>query len=189
MKTIKLYSYSELNTEAQEKAQKIIMQDIADDPYLMESNYHEMKESMQAIATASGVKTLDYEYGVHCHGSKWKIAGYWIDEHLKGNKALAHFLNVLIKAGYERPRHFLEMKFPGICGFTGMGYDDCICESIWDSLLQGETIKTAFNLAADEICRILEEEWEWFTEPENVCFEEALNGGECFTKEGEKIDY
>lgn len=189
MKTIQLYSFNELNEQAKERALETLVEAQANDPYLLECDYQEIHDSMKAITAACGVKTLDYEFGPYCQSYKWKIAGTWIDEYLEGHKAIAHFLKTLIENGYTRPGKFSKMKFPGVCGFTGTWSDEMICESIYESLMDGETLKTAFDNAAGKICEVLRAQYEWLTDPETIRNEESFYDcfGECYDKDGNQI--
>ena len=188
MKTIQLYQYEELSEDAQKTARETIYEQKANDPYVMECYYQEMKDSMEAIADACSLKTVDYSYGVYCQNYKWHVERYdYQTQYLRGNKALAYFLRVLIDAKYPRPKKFSEMKFDGVCGFSGMCYDENICEAIWESLLDGNTIRQAFDDAAGASCRVLDKEFEYITDPDNFELWEAEYMGECWDEDGNQI--
>lgn len=189
MKIIQLYQYKELSEDAQKTARETIYEQKANDPYLMEHYYQEMQDSMKEIADACSLKTVDYCFGVHCgHDYKWSVDSDDLEAaYLQGNKALAYFLRVLIDAKYPRPKKFSEMKFDGVCGFSGMCYDDSICEAIWESLLAGNWMKQAFTDAAGAICRMLDKEFEYITDPDNFELWEAEDMGECWDEDGNQI--
>lgn len=181
MKTIqtKLYSYKELSTEAQETVIKTLSEREAnrsDDITL-----DECMDSLKAIAEALGVRLLNWNIGPYNRNNFVKVN---CDE--SGNKALARVLRVLINHGYERPKHFKDLKCPGVCGFTGVCFDEDIIEAIWESLLDGNTLGKAFDAAGDRIARVAEQDCEYRQSKE--CILDYLDqDAEIYTEDGKEF--
>lgn len=73
-----------------------------------------------------------------------------------------------MRHGYKRPKRFAEMEFPGVCGFTGICYDDDVAETVWKALLQGDSFASAFDQAADSLSRASEDELDYLTSEESI---------------------
>lgn len=183
-KTINLYSFSELSQEAQETAIRNERKSRLNDNDSLCFLYSDLQASVKAIADACNLRIVDYSYGNCCHDYKLRVTGSREDE--SGNRAIAWFLRILIDNGYARPKHFRDMQFPGVCGFTGVCYDDDIAETIYKELLSGETVRAAFDAVSYRLCKIAEDELDYQTSPETI--REALenNEGEFFTTDGER---
>lgn len=178
MKTfeVKLYSFNELPEFFREKIIEKKKEQIYNDPFF--PSLEEGMDSLHAIAKELGFKLRDWQVGPYtqCRAS--------VGSYESGNKEIARFLNCLIKKGYSRPKKFSEMEFPGICGFTGVCYDDDLCEVIWKELIDGENWNCAFYAAAVKLGKIIEDEinYQMTTEAimENMDLEE-----EIYTIDGE----
>jgi hypothetical protein len=164
MKTIetKLYSFKELSPEAQDRVIEREAQRIHEDP----DNFTllECIASLKAVASALGLRLKDWNIGPYNRNNHASVNS---DE--SGNKAIAEFVKCLIRHGYARKPKFKDMlvrgtgSFIGVCGFTGVCFDDDICEEILEALLDGETMSKAFGRAADRIMRICEDDLEYRT--------------------------
>ena len=181
MKTLQLYSYEELNDAAKETALKQMQQSLSEDSYLLDYLYSDLRETLEAIVKGFGFKLIDYRYGLYDQGSRVHVSGY--EDHLYGNKAIAHVLRILMEHGYKRPAKFSEMKFNGQCGFTGLCYDDDILEGLWESLMDGNSIRTAFDHISQTLCKICESEYEYQTNEDNAR-DQCRNRDEEYTDEG-----
>ena len=180
--TIEIYSFNELADDAKRKALQTIAEEIQRDP----DNFtlDEGMASLHAIAEAMNTKLANWNVGPYNHNSHASISVPWHCEKVweGGNKTLASFLRMLIRHGYERPKHFKDMKFPGTCGFTGVGFDDDLVEAIWEALLEGDSLNDAFDRAADRLMTICEEDLRYRTSEEGImealdCDEEVWNKG------------
>lgn len=181
MKTIEttLYSFAELS----EDAQKAVIRreaDRANADYVGE----EMRASLKAVAAACSVRLTDWSFGPYDRNWKCRISGFNAD--LEGNKALAYFLRVLISHGYARPKRFRDMTFSGVCGFTGVCYDEHACETIWRNLLRGETFSKAFDAVAEKFCQLWEVEEEYAASRECI-LDHLAQSAEIYTEEGEEF--
>ena len=163
MKTlqIKLLSYNGLSESAKER----VIRDKANEVYTDPENHTlgECMDSLRAIVSACGLRLSDWSIGPYNRGNSARV-----DCDDSGNRALARFLRVLIAHGYSRPATFAAMKFPGVCGFTGVCFDDDIAEAVWVALLDGETLGKAFDCAADAIQNICEKEIEYRASREGI---------------------
>lgn len=176
MKTIetKLFSFNELSPEAKSRV-------IEREAERVELDYSDMNASLKAICKACNLHLNDYAYGPSCQGHRILVSGS--DDELEGHKALAWFLKILIENGYSRPRTFKEMTFPGVCGFTGVCYDDTIAKSVWKSLLEGETVRHAFDSVSGTLCESCEDELEYLQSEE--CILDYLDqDAEIYTENG-----
>jgi hypothetical protein len=156
MKTlqIKLLSFKELSDDAKKR----VLKDKAEDVYSDRDNFTlgECMDSLKAIVSACDLRLSDWNIGPHNRNNFAKVE---CDD--EGNRALARFLRVLLAHGYKRPKKFADMVFPGHCGFTGVCFDEDIAETVWKSLIGGETLGKAFDCAADEIASICEKDLEY----------------------------
>lgn len=181
MKTIEtqLLSYDELSPEAQAKViDAKIAQAVEWDP--LEHVYPEVNDSLKAVIDAiPGIQLTDYSYGAYNQNNKIKVSGSNEDE--SGGRALVILRRALIKNGYPK-----DLSFPGICGFTGVCYDDDICESLVKNLRAGESFRDAFNSLADDLGNMLEKEYEYLTSKE-VILELLDTKEEIYTAEGNEF--
>lgn len=178
MKTIatQLYSYNELSDSAKAR----VIRDKAEN---VETDYlgEEMLASLKAVCEACNLRPYDYSFGPYCQSWGIKVSGYNAD--LEGNKALAWFLRILINHGHARPAKFADMTFPGVCGFTGVCYDEDVVETVWQCLLRGETVATAFDQVAHTFCELWESEDEYNRSEE--CILQYLDADEeIYTEDG-----
>lgn len=187
MKTIetKLYSYSELNSEAQERVLKNHSESVYSDPN--DFTLSECIDSLKAITDAIGTPLRAWQMGPFNHNNYAKVDAltYDYEEVDSGPKTVATFLRMLITYGYTRPKHFQDMEFPGICGFTGICFDDDLCEFLWKELLTGETWQQAIYNCADHIGSISEKDLEWRASKES--FLDYNDGQEIYTRDGEIV--
>lgn len=177
MKTIEveLYSYKELSDEAKKRVLEEFRENNSD---TVEYHIEECAESIKRIVKACELNLSGYSVGPYNQNKNVRVrdSDYGKTESLSGRRALSWLLKVLIKHGYQRPKTFSEMKFPGVCGFTGVIYDDAMCEAVWDSLMQGNNISKAFDAMGDKAESVLEEELEYLNSEE--CFLEQLDQDE-----------
>ena len=174
-----LYSYSELSEQAQvralaKKAEQVDTDHLGD----------EMRASLKAVCEACSLRLTDWNFGAYCQDWKAKVTGSADD--YQGNKALAWFLRVLMRHGYSRPSKFEELTFPGICGFTGVCYDEDVVETVWKSLLEGETVAEAFDQVAHTFSENWEREDDYQRTPEAI-LEYLDTSEEVYTEEGEEF--
>lgn len=188
MKTIthQVYSFNELDEDAQANAIEAMREDKRTDEFLTEHDSNEILKSIEAIAEALGADLRDYTFGSYCQHYKLKIIlpGYpdWMVSP-SGNKILAEFTRFLVNNGYPRAKTFAEQEFPGICGFTGVWSDEFLVEAIHGALRRGDSWNAACNAAAYEACRVLEKQWDYLTSEEAV--RETLDKDEeQFNKDG-----
>ncbi len=187
MKTIetKLYCFKELSNEAKERVLKQIADDIQNEP----DNFtlSECMDSLKAIAGAMGLRLTNWSIGPYNRGN---FASVNSDE--SGNVAIARFVRCLFDHGYARKPRFKDMltkgtgSFIGVCGFTGVCFDEDICEAILEALLDGETMTKAFDRAADRIATICEDDLEWRTSKAGI-MEYLDQDEEIFTEDGDKF--
>jgi len=187
MKTVetKLYSYRELSPAAQERVIEREAERINSDP----DNFtlSEGIASLKAIAGALGLRLTDWNIGPYNRSNHCAVNS---DE--SGNKAIAQFVRVLIAHKYERKPTFKAMlakgtgSFVGVCGFTGVCFDEDMCEAILDALLDGETMSKAFDRAADALMHICEKDLEYRTSKEGI-LEYLEQDDEIYTAEGREF--
>jgi hypothetical protein len=186
MKTIetKLYSYSELS----ESAQSRVIRSMAENVYSDSDNdtlccY---VDSLKAIVGGMDLSLSNWSIGPDNRNNYASVNVPWHREvQLEGgNRTVAAFLRMLIEYGYSRPRCFREMEFPGICGFTGMVYDEEVLESIWEALLRGESFNSAVDGASDTIARHCEEDLDWRASKDGILYY-LDQSEEIYTEDGE----
>lgn len=161
MKTVKteLYSFKELSPEAQSHVLAQRAEEIQSDP----DNFtlSEAMDSLKAIVAACGEKLSDWSVGPYVshnyarvrHDAEWD----------GGHQTQAHFLRVLLAHGYTRPARFADLQTPGICGFTGVCFDEDLVEAMWQCLLEGGSLSDAADRAADRIQSICEDDLDYRT--------------------------
>jgi len=181
MKTIetKSFSYKELSQEAKAK----VLQRLSEQADL-DFEQQDMLKSMKAICEESNLRLYDWSFGSYCRNWKAKVSGN--AEDLEGNRAVAWFLRILIRKGYERPKKFKDMKFPGICGFTGMCYNDDFAQEIYDRLIEGNTVRKAFDFMADRACGMCEKELE-YKKSEECILDYLDQDEEIYTEDGNEF--
>lgn len=181
MKTIetKLYSFKELSEAAQERIIKRKADNIANEPD--DFTLSECMDSLKAIAEACNLKLRDWNIGPYNRNNFCRV-----DCDDEGNKAIARFARVLMRHKYPRPGKFKEYKLPGICGFTGVCFDDDICEEIWKGLLDGDTLGKCFDHAAQRIQTICEDDLECRQTREAI-LEYLDQDEEVYTEEGDEF--
>jgi hypothetical protein len=181
--TVRLYSFSELSENAQER----VLRDHSKSVYSEEYSFtlDECMDSLRSICKAMGTPLLNWSIGPFSTGNFAKVynPSWGYDEIESSQKALALFLKVLIAHGYSRPKTFKEMQFPCVCGFTGVCFDDDISEFIWKELLDGSEWMSAVDNCAEFIARIEEKDLEWRSSKE--AFLEILEGEEIYSESGE----
>lgn len=181
--TTQLYSYRELSPEAQAKVIQNKIKDAENDEFLLQFTSDDMMESLKEVCKACGLRLVDWSFGTYCRNWKVRVSNYDLED-LSGPRALAWFLRILIDHGYSRPKHFKDMEFPGVCGFTGVCYDDDVVETVWKELLDGETVAKAFDQVAYKFCKSLEDEYAYLTSEE--CIMDYLDENEeIYTEDGE----
>ena len=163
MKTIetKPCSFKELSADAQSRVIERERKGIQSDPD--DFTLGECMDSLKAIAAALGVKLTNWNIGPYNRDNKCSCSS---DE--SGNKSIARFARALQSKGYTVPARFKAMTFPRVCGFTGLCFDEDICEAMWEALLQGESLSKAFDRAADRIQTICEDDLEYRQKDESI---------------------
>ena len=166
MKTIetKLFCFRELSPEAQNRVLEQKAEEIQSDP----DNFtlSEAMDSLKKVIAACGERLADWQVGPYNrnnfarvrHGAEWD----------GGPRACVKFLRVLLAHGYDRPRHFAEMKFPGHCGFTGVCFDDDVAEAMWGAFLEGASLSEAADRAADRIQDVCEQDLDYRTSRDGI---------------------
>jgi hypothetical protein len=183
--TTQLYSYKELSPEAQARVITNKIRDAENDECLLEFTSQEMLDSLKAVCEACNLRLVDYSFGIYCRNWNVSVNNCMVND-LEGNRALAWFLRVLIDNGYARPKHFRDMEFPGVCGFTGVCFDEDIVECVWKELLDGRTVRKAFDQVAKMFCDTLENEYAYLTSKE--CIMDYLDeDADIYTEEGEEF--
>jgi len=186
MKTIetKLYSYAELSPKAQARVIEREAERIQTQGYSEDFTLRESVASLKAVSKALGLRLTDWNIGPYNRNNHCSVNS---DE--AGNKAIAQFVRVLIAHGYKRKPTFKAMltqgtgSFVGVCGFTGVCFDEDVCEAILEALLDGETMSKAFDRAADRIHDICEKDLEWRTSKEGI-LEYLDKKAELYTDDG-----
>jgi hypothetical protein len=187
MKTIetKLYCYRELSQTAKDRViehERNAIQNSPDD-----FTVSECMDSLKAIAGALGLRLTDWNIGPYNRNNFCRV-----NSDAQGNKAIARFVKRLIAHGYERKTTFKAMlepgtgSFSGICGFTGVGYDEDICEAILEALLDGETMTKAFDRAAGRIMEMSEKEIE-YRQTKEAILETLDQDAEVYTEDGSEF--
>ena len=181
MKTIetKLFSFKELPQDAKDRIIEREANRIAQSPD--DFTLSECCDSLKKIVAACGLRLRDWNIGPY---NRNNFAQVDCDD--VGNRALARFLRVLLAHGYTRPATFKAMKFEGTCGFTGVCFDDDVCEAVWAALLDGNTLGKAFDRAADRIQTICEQDLEYRQTPAAI-IEYLDQDAEIYTEEGEEF--
>lgn len=161
--TIQLYSYRELPDDARQRVVRDKQNEVHNDPNYEHHTLDECIDSLKAIARAMHIRLTDWCIGPYNRNNYART-----DSELTGDKALATFVRCLVDKGYSRPKKFTEMEFPGICGFTGICFDDDLAEEMMAALLDGSSMDGAFDRAADQIMTICERDLEYLTSEEGI---------------------
>ena len=172
--TVTVYSFEELSEEAKDTAISEVRREMENDPYCLEYFFDEISSSLKEIVKSLNLRIVSYSYGSSDRNHHIRV--YGPAENMAGRKALAYLLQELIKRNYPRPKTFREMKFKGVCGFTGICYDDYILEKIWKYLLIGETFAEAFESLSYDLCKMVEDEESYLLSDENI--QERIECGE-----------
>lgn len=178
MKAINLYRFSELNPGAHARAIENAQNETPD----ISSTLDEMLDSLKAVCDASGLHLMNWSFGSHDRNHAVTVSGSMAYE--SGPRALAWFLRVLIANGYARPKRFAEMEFPGVCGFTGFCFDEDVCKTVWKALLNGDTVRRAFDAVSGEFCRIAEAEENYLHSEEWIRESLESDDSEVYDEEG-----
>jgi len=180
----KLYSFAELSPSAQDLVIARESRRILEEP----DNFtlSDCVASLKAIASAMGCPLWGWKIGPYNYGNQvdmdipshmqWDLSG--------GNRTLVSFLRCLMNHGYSRPARFVDMTFPGICGFTGMCYDEDLAQCIWEALLDGDCFHSALNKAANAIGEICENDLEYRASRGEI-LEHLDPSEEIYTQSGE----
>jgi hypothetical protein len=185
----KLYSFSELSEEAKGR----VISDIADAIATDDDNFtlSECVHSLKKLADALCVTLADWSIGPYNRGNRCSLRQSFLgDDEIDtlsdtGEKVEQWIWDCLKPKGYT-PDQMKDGRFPGICGLTGVCFDDDIVESVLDSVRSGDTLSKAFDAAADRIMRICEDDLEYRTSREGIL--ECLDKDEeVYTEEGERF--
>ena len=181
MKTLetKLFSFKELSEESRARVLENQRESVWGDP----DNFTlgECMDSLKAIAEACNVQLLDWSAGPDNRNNFVKT-----NSNLEGNKALASFANCLFENDYARTKHFKEIEFPGVCGFTGVCFDEDLAEEMLGALIEGESLNKAFNRAGDRIQQICEDDLQYRTSDEGI-LEYLDTEAEIYTEAGNEF--
>jgi hypothetical protein len=177
---LKLYSFSELSPEAQER----VIENEAERVDIGDSLY-QMLDSAKAVTKACNLTIGRYSWRTNEQNYCLKVSGNSCS--LEGHKALAWFLRILIGHGYARPKKFADMQFPGVCGFTGVCYDETVAETVWKELLDGESVSAAFNTVAYKFCKLAESELEYLQSGQGI-LGHLDQSAEIYTEDGEELN-
>lgn len=185
--SVTLFSYNELSNEAKQRVIKDIRKSLENDSSVGEFTLSEAMDSLHAITNAWGYPLADWSVGAY--DTCYAITSLSSDaREVSGPRALASFLRLLIKHGYDRPKHFKEMEFRGTCGFTGVCFDDDLCETIWTALMGGSSIATAIDACSDRIGKLVEADIEYQCSDEGIL--EALDKHEeKYLESGEEYEH
>ena len=102
-----------------------------------------------------------------------------------GEKVEEWFWECLRPKGYT-PDQLKDGKFPGICGLSGVCFDDDVIEAVLDAIRSGETLSRGFDWAADRIMRICEDDLEYRISEAGI-LEYLDQDEERYTEEGEEF--
>lgn len=185
MKTIeiKLFSYSELSDEGRAAvldAKRKWIQDDPETPWLDEA-----VKSVRIITRALELPIANYELG------PFHFNHIYLDDtsnaRLIGNNAMDHFLSVIESYGYPKFSSYTEVKFEGICGFTGVYWDDLILKTIWKSLCEKKDFHRSFGDVAQAIKKSLEKDYYYRISDEGI-LETLDQSEEVYLENGKEFD-
>lgn len=174
-----LYSFNELSLEAQDSVIESVRNSV-DISYIG----NEILASLKAVCSACSLHLDNWSFGPWDRNYNISVSGGASE--LVGRKALAWFLRILLNHGYSRPESFKDMQFPGVCGFTGVCYDEDVVETVWTALFKGETVAKALDSVAYRFCKLWESEEEDARSNENILL--ILDrSAEIYTEDGEEF--
>lgn len=181
MKTtsITLFSFNELSPESQAAVLESSRASV-DTSYIGD----EMLESLKAVCLACSLHLDNWSFCPSDRNYDVSVSGD-VSE-LEGRKALAWFLRILLDHGYSRPKYFRDMQFPGVCGLTGVCYDEDVIETVWQSLLAGNSVAQAFGAVAQRFCTLWESEDIHARSDEQIleCLDKV---SEIYSEDGEEL--
>lgn len=182
---VKLFSYNELTDDAKQRVIGDIRKSLENDPYIGDFTLKEAMDSLHAITKAWGCPLIGWSVGAYsrCYA---RVKCKARDE--AGHRAIASFLRLLIKHGYDRPKRFKDMEFRGEGGFTGMCFDDDLCETIWSTLMGGSSIATAIDACSDRIGKLVEDDIEYQFSDEGILYM-LDKSEEKYLESGEKYEH
>lgn len=194
MKTVSInvFSFSELNTEAQAVAIEKQRENV--DIHCGNSEY---EKSLEAFADQFGLK-FNYSIGAHCH-SKISIGVNQLEHDiydLYGVRALAYINNKTalldsttkvykLATGACRKSKIVKQNYQ-YSGLTGYYGDFILIEQLIESIQNGECLGTALNQSADKFCEVWQADLESKLEDEYLIEEieaseyDYLESGERF---------
>lgn len=158
----------------------------------------EILDSIRAVVGTFG--TLDdYRFGAYDRGANVRVSvcddwgtGEYDDD---GNEictpfSLAHFARLMSAKGYAI-REDGRPDTCGICGFTGICYDDDIIDAIADALesldSDDDPAREIGHAICNRACRIMEDEYEY--ETSDAAIDERLRDRDCwYDEDGNEID-
>jgi hypothetical protein len=186
MRTVetKLYCFAELSEDAKSRALGIARKRVESDPDCPAAS--ECVDSLKAVADALGYRARDWSIGPYNRSPEFDIGEDYDDADAKPIDRVRRFLAVLVSHGYTKPVRMDRMKFPGVCGFTGVCFDEDVCETVWKSLREGHTFREAFDHAASRCCAICEDELEYQTSDEGI-LEMLDEKEERYTEDGNEF--
>jgi hypothetical protein len=184
-----LYSFSELS----EKSQDRVIADIAEDIGGDDDNFtlSECIDSLKKLADALCVTLSDWSIGPYNRGNRCSLRQSFLgDDEIDtlsdtGEKVEEWFWECLRPKGYT-PDQLKDGKFPGICGLSGVCFDDDVIEAVLDAIRSGETLSRGFDWAADRIMRICEDDLEYRISEAGI-LEYLDQDEERYTEEGEEF--
>lgn len=176
--TIELYSYNELGDEAEKKVIEDIRSDYSFISIPLNIFTSDLHQSLTAIAKPfGGVK--DFFYEPHYNG----YVKIWNSYNINHHEQAALFLKVLDDNGYDIVEG--APLFVGVCGFSGMCYDEEILEFLWSQIKNKMTIYRSFINLGGKLSKMIEECEQWIRSDEYIL--ESLDEiEETYLKTGEK---
>ncbi len=106
-----------------------------------------------------------------------------IKKDMTNARAVKVFISALTEKGYEFPAKFSEMKFIGICGFTGICTDDDCAEAMHKALDAGQVLSAAVSATLAALVSNEEREIEYAESLDGL--KETEYFGECiYTEKG-----
>jgi hypothetical protein len=163
--TANLYPFSELAPEAQDKAIAHLITQAENDSELVTHQAEEMAESLKSLASFLGYPITDWSIGPYCQGCFAKCNA---PDDLTPED-VAEIMESLASKGYTQAERDPETaRWPGVCGFTGVCYDDDMVETVVEEIEQSGNLRQGVNTCADTIRQILESECEYLTSEEAI---------------------
>lgn len=178
--TTSVYSYKELSQSAKVTVLQAIA-NRADIDFAIE----EMASSLKALVSACNLRLTNYSFGAYCRSYGVTVEDCNLED-VSGPRAIAWFARILKSHGYNITPRFKDMTFPGVCGFTGICYDEDCAQAVWDSLMDGNTVRKAFDAIGDRLCGICEKELE-YAQSEECILDYLDQDQEIYDAEGNEI--